>query len=122
MDGRGQRASSAASLRTSRLTSWILMLLVAVLAIVLPQTIWALMVFKFELLIQLAPAIILGVRRPSLSAPQVLAGMLAGVLVAVACKVLLAQPVLDVHSGIWGLLANLLVVSVFPWWQGWWRR
>lgn len=114
MGGRGQHTSSAASLRTSRLTSWLLMMLVALLAIVLPQTIWALMVFKFELLIQLAPALILGVRNPDLSARQVLAGILAGIVVAVSLKLSLTEPVLGVHSGIWGLLVNLLVVFILP--------
>ena len=52
----GQRLASQPperALRASRITSWVLMLVMAVLAIVLPQSIWALMVFKFELLVQL---------------------------------------------------------------------
>ncbi|MFT4928623.1 MAG: Na+/proline symporter [Phenylobacterium sp.] len=95
--------------RVSRIVSWLLMAVMAMLAIVLPQTIWALMVFKFELLIQLAPAIILGVRSQTLRTDAVMAGLLAGVLVAVVMKISVGTA-LGVHAGVWGLFANLLVI------------
>lgn len=95
--------------RISRLVSWLLMAVMAGLAIALPQTIWALMVFKFELLIQLAPAIIFGVRSQTLGANAVIAGLLGGVLVAVIIKLSVGS-VVGVHAGVWGLLTNLLVM------------
>lgn len=104
----------AASQRAGRWMSWVLMLLLALLAIILPQSMWALMVFKFELLIQLAPALILGVRQPRLSATAVLAGIIAGVTVAVLLKLSLELSPLQVHSGIWGLGANLLLLCLWP--------
>lgn len=107
-------ADSAASLRTSRITSWLLMLLMALMAILLPQSMWALMVFKFELLIQLAPALILGVRLPALRAGAVLAGLAIGVVVVVAMESFVAVNPLGVHSGIWGLCANLLALYLYP--------
>ncbi|NQZ11379.1 MAG: sodium:solute symporter family protein, partial [Algicola sp.] len=94
---------------------WALMTVMAILAIVLPQTIWALMVFKFELLIQLAPAIILGVRIPKITAHAVMAGLLGGVLVAVTMKIMVGSA-LGVHAGVWGLMTNLLMIFV-----GYWR-
>ncbi|MCX2982670.1 sodium:solute symporter family protein [Halieaceae bacterium IMCC14734] len=105
------------SLRRSRLTSWCLTLLLALLAIVLPQTIWALMVFKFELLIQVAPAIILGVRWRQLRGSAVLAGLVIGLCCAVGFKLWGTEP-WGIHSGVWGLLANLLVLVL---WQRWSR-
>jgi Na+/proline symporter len=108
----------AAGLRASRSISWLLMAVMAVLAIYLPQSIWALMVFKFELLVQVAPAIILGVRNPQMPSLPVLVGLLAGVAVAIVLKLFVsegAEP-LGLHSGTWGLLANLLLVA------GLWRR
>ena len=86
--------------------------MLALLAIVMPQTIWALMVFKFELLIQVAPAIILGVRWGRLQSGSVLAGLLAGISCAVCLKLAGLEP-WGIHSGVWGLLVNLLVLGVW---------
>jgi Na+/proline symporter len=107
-------ADSAASLRKSRVVSWLLMMLMALLAILLPQSMWALMVFKFELLIQLAPALILGVRLPALGAGAVFAGLAAGAVVVIGMEALPGANPLAVHSGIWGLGANLLVLWLYP--------
>lgn len=98
--------------QASRLTSWALMAVIAVLAIILPQTIWDLMIFKFELLIQIAPAIILGVRNPSIPAKAVFGGLLAGVTVAVSLKLTGSAP-LGIHAGLWGLFANLAGVILW---------
>ena len=101
--------------RAGRYTSWILMLIMAVLAIILPHTIWSLMIFKFELLIQIVPVFILGSMFPRLSKGPVLAGLIGGSLVAMLLKVSslttmdLSQP-LGIHAGIWGLLFNLVLV------------
>lgn len=43
------------------------MAVAAILAITLPQTIWRLTEIKLELLCQVAPAVLLGIRIPSLS-------------------------------------------------------
>ncbi len=104
--------------RISKLTSWGLMAVMVTLAIILPQTIWALMIFKFELLIQIAPAIILGVRSSSVSATSVFAGLLAGSAVAVMLKLSSYTPYdysepLGVHAGVWGVLINVLVVLLW---------
>lgn len=97
--------------RISRGISWSLMLLMALLAIGLPQTIWALLIFKFELLIQIAPAIILGARRQQLGARAVFSGLLAGCTVAIALKVVLdVSAPLGLHAGLWGLIANIAVL------------
>jgi Na+/proline symporter len=98
--------------QVSRVVSFALMVIMALLAIYLPQTIWALMVFKIELLIQLAPAIIIGVRYHNISAQAIGYGLLAGALVAVLIKVTQGM-IFGVHAGVWGLLINLLVVFIF---------
>lgn len=104
--------------RASRTTSWVLMAIIATLAIILPQTIWALMIFKFELLIQIAPAIIIGVRHPTVSSRSVLIGLVLGCVVAVLLKLSGYTPYdvsapLGIHAGLWGLFANLF--GVFVW-------
>ncbi len=104
--------------RAGRTTSWVLMAIIATLAIILPQTIWALMIFKFELLIQIAPAIIIGVRNSTVSSKSVLFGLGLGCVVAVLLKLSgytdfdMSAP-LGIHAGLWGLLANL--IGVFTW-------
>lgn len=106
--------------RVSKIISWVLMSIMAILAIVLPQTIWALMIFKFELLIQLAPAIIVGVRSEKVTGRQILVGLAVGCFVAVTLKLSgytsfdVSEP-LGIHAGLWGLAANVLGVLV-------WRR
>ncbi len=112
--GRGGETRDEAALhRISRVLSWVLMALMAGLAIVLPQSIWALMVIKFELLVQVAPAIVLGVRLPKLRATSLLGGIAAGCATALLLRALpgLDSP-LGVHAGIWGLGANLVCIAL----------
>ena len=97
-------------LNITRSLSWTLMAIMATLAIVLPQTIWALMVFKFELLIQLAPAIILGVRLKNLTTKAVIAGLMAGIAAAVMIKLTVAT-IAGIHAGVLGLIANVVVIA-----------
>ena len=109
--------------RFSRVISWVLMVVVALMAVVLPQTIWALMVLKFELLIQVAPAIILGVHSSHVDARAVLGGLVMGCVVTIGLKLsryLVFWGLADwsqvggIHSGVWGLLANVLTVLLMP--------
>jgi len=112
--GRSGHLSEKALHSLGRQLTWILMLIMAMLAIYLPQSIWALMVFKFELLIQIAPAVILGVRSLRLSSKPVLGGLLMGVVCAVILKVspiFPSQP-LGIHIGLWSLAINLIVVVI----------
>lgn len=97
--------------RICKAISWVLMMVIAVLAIILPQTIWALMIFKFELLIQIAPAFILGTRRSDITGKAVFAGLIAGTATAVGMKLMLTSTPLGVHPGVWGLVVNLGVMA-----------
>lgn len=112
--GRDDKARDEAKLhRLSRALSWMLMALMAVLAIVLPQSIWALMVVKFELLVQVAPTIVLGIRMPGLRARSLLAGIVAGCATALALKIIPGyDSPLGIQAGLWGLAANLLCIAL----------
>jgi SSS family transporter len=101
--------------------SWGIMAGAALLAITLPQSIWALVEIKVELLVQCAPALILGIHCRKIPAQAVLAGFIAGNVLALAflvggsySEILPARP-LGVHAGLWGLLLNIMVIVV-------WRR
>lgn len=110
--------SEGALVRLGKLFSWGIMALMVLAALYLPQTIWSITVFKLELLIQAAPAMMLGIaaRRPS--ARALLAGVAVGVLVMLVLKYAPQwQPgwprhPLGVNSGIWGVLANLACLGL----------
>ncbi|MEM1060177.1 MAG: sodium:solute symporter family protein [Verrucomicrobiota bacterium] len=88
-------------------------------AIALPSTIWALIQIKIELLVQAAPAMLLGLHVPRLRAGSILAGLIAGT--ALTLGLLLAanftgesffsRP-FNLHAGLWGLMLNLVTVAV----------
>ncbi len=99
-----------------KLFSWLLMAGLVILAIDLPQTIWKLTQLKLELLIQAAPAILLGIAQQRPSANVLLTGLSIGVLVTVTLifsddfGLNLPERPLGIHAGLWGAMANLLVV------------
>ncbi|WOO42186.1 sodium:solute symporter family protein [Rubellicoccus peritrichatus] len=97
--------------------SWIVMTVATILAIILPQSIWALAEIKLELLVQCAPALLLGINSDRLEAKSVLAGFIAGMTVtlffllgAFFHEVIPKRPY-GVHAGIWGLILNLIVIT-----------
>ena len=105
--------------RFSRILSWGLMALMGALAILLPQTIWTLMVFKLEWLIQAAPLIILSVRRSNLNSRALLAGLIVGCCCVLFLKfsLYLGAPLpgkpMGIHAGIWAVALNALTIFVF---------
>lgn len=102
---------------TGKIFSWIVMAVMAFLAIKLPETIWRITEIKLELLCQVAPAIFLGINIKSLKTKPVIVGFLVGTVIAVAmitASITLGFPgkPLGIHAGIWGLVANLIVIYV----------
>jgi SSS family transporter len=73
-----------------------------------PATLFDIFVLKLEILIQLAPAIILGLYWKALHAKPIFAGMLIGAIVA-SFMTFTGMTPLGIYSGIWGLLANLII-------------
>lgn len=90
--------------------------LVAVVILVLiawypPATLYQIFVLKFELLIQTAPALVLGLYWTRLNERAVFAGMLAGALLAAVFTFMGWRP-LGVYSGLWGLLLNVAICVI----------
>jgi len=108
-------ASQSRLTLVGKIASWLIMGLMAYLAIELPQTIWRLIEIKLEILMQVAPAIFLGLHLPRLQTRAVLYGLIAGLAVTLA--IMFAPEIPDkpwgVHAGVWGLLANLSVIAAF---------
>src|SRR5690625_1006039 len=73
-----------------------------------PGTLYQIFVLKLEILIQVAPAISLGLYWERSHAKSVFTGMLIGALVAAAFTFLGLTP-LGIFSGIWGLMINVVI-------------
>ncbi|PTM58201.1 sodium:solute symporter family protein [Desmospora activa] len=88
------------------------MIAVAVLLMIAwypPATLYEIFVLKFEILIQVAPAFLLGLYWRRLAAGPVFWGMLAGALLAGMLTFTGYETVYGVHGGILGLLLNVLI-------------
>ena len=99
-----------------KLLSWIIITFMCYIAIVLPQTIWKLMVVKFEILCQLAPAIFLGINFNSFSSRSMLYGIIGGTVLTLFIMFnsslgfdFSSRP-FGIHAGLIGLSFNLLLI------------
>ena len=101
-----------------KLFSWVIMVVMAYLAIHLPQTIWRLMEIKLEILSQVAPAIILGLSIKSLQKSAVFSGLVVGLIVTFGIMfgdwngTISTERPWGFHAGLWGLAANLIVIGI----------
>ncbi|QFU75584.1 sodium:solute symporter family protein [Halioglobus maricola] len=99
--------------RIGRRLTWVLMAVMAIMAIVLPNTIWSLLVLKLELVIQVFPAVVIGLRFSKLQSSSVLAGLIVGCAIAIALRLWPEMsPAPAVHSGLWALLGNLATLGL----------
>ncbi len=101
-------ASDKKKILVGKLTGVVAVGLILLVAWFPPSTLYQIFVLKFELLIQVAPAIIIGLYWQSLKSSAVFAGMLVGTVTAVAMTFAGVAP-LGIFSGLWGLLVNLVV-------------
>jgi Na+/proline symporter len=76
-----------------------------------PATLYQIFVLKFEVLIQVAPALILGLYWTRLNARAVFIGMLAGAVMAGVFTFMGYRP-LGIYSGLWGLVLNTTICVV----------
>lgn len=73
-----------------------------------PSTLYQIFVLKFELLIQAAPALILGLYWTRMNTRATFYGMLVGAISA-SCLTFAGLQPLGLFNGLWGLLINLLI-------------
>jgi len=111
-------APQAQLTRIGKRFSWGIMAIAAILAIILPQTIWRLTEIKLELLCQVAPAVLLGIHLRSLPARAIFTGMAAGTALTVALMSAswlgfdISTKPLGIHAGIWGCALNFALVCL----------
>ncbi|MBE8191437.1 MAG: sodium:solute symporter family protein, partial [Alphaproteobacteria bacterium] len=97
----------------SKVMAWVLMFAAAGLAIILPQTIWQLLVLKLEIMAQITPALVIGLRLARVQASSIIAGMLVGLAITIWFKYGIwgVPDLFNIHAGIWGLGANLATIT-----------
>jgi len=108
---RNPHASQKKLTYVGKIFSWFIMALMVVLAIYLPSTIWWLIQMKLEILVHIAPAIMLGVHFKKLSYKSILYGLLVGVCITLVflLSVLPSKP-FGFHAGVIGLIFNFLTI------------
>jgi Na+/proline symporter len=102
-----RNAPEARLTHAGKLLSWALTGLLAWLAMSPRITLWGLIELKFELLIQVAPAIILGVIWPRLESKATLAGLAVGTVVAGSLALSGVNEVAGIQAGLFALGLNL---------------
>ena len=99
-----------------KLISWIIIAIMCYLAIILPQTIWKLMVIKLEILCQVAPAVFLGIHIKSLTSRSMLYGITAGTIITLFIMFNnelgfgFSDRPYGIHAGLIGFTANISVL------------
>jgi len=102
------RADEHKQILVGKIAGIIAVIILLIIAWYPPATLYEIFVLKLELLVQLVPAIILGLYWKELHTKSVFIGMLAGTLVASIMTFSNVEP-LGIFSGVWGLLINLMI-------------
>lgn len=105
-------ASEKKKLLVGKLTGVVAVFLLLLIAWYPPATLYEIFVLKFEVLIQVAPAFILGLYWKRLSSRPVLIGMIVGAVIAGVMTWTGNKTYLGFYSGIWGLLVNLAICTL----------
>jgi SSS family solute:Na+ symporter/sodium/pantothenate symporter len=105
-------------LRVAKLCTWVVVLplgLLATWSVAAGTTIWQILSIKLELLMQIAPALWVGIRTPRLTGNRAFLGMLTGAVITIACWLVGVRAPLGLQAGVWGLAVNLLICLSALW-------
>ena len=101
-------APQARQILVGKLVGLVAVVILVIIAWYPPATLYQIFVLKFELLIQVAPALMMGLYWSRMNRRATLIGMLAGAVFASALTLAGYRP-LGFFNGLWGLLLNLAV-------------
>lgn len=104
-------ASESKKILAGKLVGVVAVIILVVIAWFPPATLYQIFVLKFELLVHVAPALILGLYWTRLHAKAVFSGMLVGTILASFMTFANITP-LGIFSGLWGLLVNVIICVV----------
>ena len=99
-------------------TAWIarfLVFIVTIVALLLqlyaPSLLVSLLLMSYSGMVQFFPGIVLGLKTKWVTKAGVASGLISGVFVVILTTYVWSNP-LQIHSGIWGLLVNLIVTII----------
>ena len=97
--------------KIGKLISWVVIGMLVGLAILLQKntTLVKLLDRKFDMLVQLSPAFMIGINWHGLQTKPVLAGLSVGLIVSIGLALLGYGKIGGIHAGIFGLGLNLLI-------------
>lgn len=107
------KADDKQKIKAGKLTGIVIVLILLAIAWNPPATLYQILVIKFELLVQVAPAFMLSMYWKRLDAKPVFAGMLAGSSFAVIMAFMGVKTIYGFYAGVWGLLLNLFICLVW---------
>lgn len=108
---RNPNASQKKLTYIGKVFSWLIMAFMVILAIYLPSTIWWLIQMKLEILVHVAPAIMLGLHFKNIDRKSIIYGLLIGLSVTLAFLLTpLPSKPFGFHAGVIGLIFNFLTI------------
>ena len=105
------QADEAEMTLVGKVSSWIIVVLLVVVAIGTKATLVRLLELKFEVLIQVVPCFFLGLYWRRLTAGTVLLGMVCGLMVALGLTLAGKPLIWGFHAGVVGLGLNVMVCA-----------
>ena len=106
-----KNASDKKQILVGKITGVVLIVFLLIIAWYPPATLYRIFILKFELLIQVAPAFILGLYWKKMNSKAVFIGMAAGTVVASYMAFAGLKP-FGIASGLWGLFVNTILCVV----------
>ncbi|MDI6601722.1 MAG: sodium:solute symporter family protein [Thermoanaerobacteraceae bacterium] len=101
--------------KATTISRWfnLVVIVIGILLVLEPSTtIWRLTEIKFEGLVQVAPAIILGLYWQKASKASILSGMIAGGVLAIGMNLAGHASYMGIQAGMWGLILNFIIVII----------
>ena len=101
-----------------KVTSWIIMAIIAYVAIAYSYTIWRLFEMKLEILCQLAPLLFLAIHNKWIKSSSIIYGLIVGIIITMLLTFLpdfyssFSNRPFGIHAGVWGLIFNFLIVVI----------
>ena len=96
--------------------SWVLMLVLVVVALNPRVTLWGLTELKMDVLVQTAPLFILAAIWPRLHAPAAIGGILIGLIIGIGLTLAGYGKIWGIHAGVLGLIANVATCAGLSLW------
>lgn len=98
-----------------KILSWVLILGTAGLAIVLPQSIWSILVIKLEVMLQIVPAMVAGLLFTSVSVKSISIGLYCGLALTIILHIItrwidFSLDLYGFHEGVVGFFINVATI------------